>query len=339
MGDPAGVGPEIIVMALTDGAVYDVCHPIVIGDQAVFSDTIARLGSMGLLKGGITINPVSIAGEAKGGPGTMDLLPLSNLGPEGITPGRPVVSGGKAMVEYILQAVKMTAGNEIQGMVTGPISKSLMHAAGYKYDGHTQLIAERTHAKDYVMMLAGARLRVTLVTIHCALNAVPQLLSSEGIHKTIMITANALHQDFGFKRPHLAVAALNPHAGEEGLFGTEEAEIIVPAIRRARAAGVSVDGPFPADTLFHQAAAGRFDAVVCMYHDQGLIPLKLLHFSDAVNVTLGLPIIRTSVDHGTAYDIAGTGQADPSSLKAAVFMATQMAKNRSRMTKESEPSP
>jgi 4-hydroxythreonine-4-phosphate dehydrogenase len=338
MGDPAGIGPEIIAMALTDRQVYEVCRPVVLGDSAVLSTAISRMGQNAPrpLSNGMSINRISAPAQARGKPGVIDLIPLSDLGSHAIEPGRPVVAGGKAMVNYILQAVDMAVQNEIQAMVTGPISKVLMHEAGYKYDGHTQLIAQKTNAKNYVMMLAGAKLRVVLVTIHCALKAVPDLLDQEKVYKTIVITAKALKEDFGFSRPRLAVAALNPHAGEEGLFGTEEQEIITPAISQARQQGISVEGPFPADTLFHQAAAGRFEAVVAMYHDQGLIPLKLLHFSDAVNVTLGLPIIRTSVDHGTAYDIAGTGRADPSSLKAAIIMATEMVKNRAVLTQKPE---
>ena len=337
MGDPAGVGPEIIVMALSDPALYELCRPVVLGDGAVLLNTISSLTEKGLIKREISINVVSAPGGAKGRPGVMDLIALSDLANEGIAPGRPVVAGGRAMVKYVLEAVNMALGNEIQGMVTGPISKVLMHEAGYKYDGHTQLIAHKTDAKDYVMMLAGTKLRVVLVTIHCALKAVSELLDRESVYRTILIAANALKKDMGFERPRLAVAALNPHAGEEGLFGTEEREIITPAVSRAKEQGIDVDGPFPADTLFYQAAGGRFEAVVAMYHDQGLIPLKLLHFSDAVNVTLGLPIIRTSVDHGTAYDIAGTGRADPSSLKAAILMATRMAKNRSALTRNRKP--
>ena len=337
LGDPAGVGPEVIVMALADPKLYELCHPIVLGDVAVLSDTVSRLTEKELPANEIHINPVSTPAEAAGKPGVIDVIPLSDLSSEAIEPGKPVVAGGKAMVNYILRAVEMAVRSEIQGMVTGPISKVLMHEAGYKYDGHTQLIAQKTNAKDYVMMLAGDRLRVALVTIHCPLKAVPDLLDQKGVHKTIMITTKALKEDFGFSRPRLAVAALNPHAGEEGLFGTEEREIIKPAISQARQQGIDVEGPFPADTLFHQAAAGRFEAVVAMYHDQGLIPLKLLHFSDAVNVTLGLPIIRTSVDHGTAYDIAGTGRADPSSLKAAIITATEMAGNRAVLARNPEP--
>jgi len=333
MGDPAGVGPEIIVMALGDPGLYQWCHPVVLGDGAVLSDTISRLRKKELMKGKITLNFVSTPSEAASEPGVIDLMALSSLASEGIQPGRPVVAGGKAMVDYILRAVHMAVHNEIQGMVTGPISKVLMHEAGYQYDGHTQLIAHETKTENYVMMLAGEKLRVVLVTIHCALKAVPAFLNREGVYNTIATTDKALREDLGFRSPRLAVAALNPHGGEEGLFGTEEREVIVPSIVKARNQGIDVKGPFPADTLFHQAAAGRFDAVVAMYHDQGLIPLKLLHFSDAVNVTLGLPIIRTSVDHGTAYDIAGTGRADPSSLKAAIRMATEMAENRAAIQK------
>jgi len=247
-----------------------------------------------------------------------------------IVPGRPIPEGGRAMVDWIIRGVKMCRTGQVQAMVTCPINKALMQRAGHLYDGHTQLIAHLTDTPDYVMMLGGDRLRVALVTIHCALRDVSGILNREMIYKTILITARALMNDFGLKTPRLAVAALNPHGGEGGLFGSEEEEIILPAIQRADEEGIHVAGPFPADTLFYKAASGQFDAVVAMYHDQGLIPLKLLHFSDGVNVTLGLPIIRTSVDHGTAYDIAGTGRADSSSLKAAIRMAALMVKERGK---------
>lgn len=232
------------------------------------------------------------------------------------------------MVDCIVTAVEMAKRNDIAALVTCPISKTLMRRAGYNYEGHTQLIAHLTNTQDFVMMLAGERIRVALATIHCALRDVPRLLSREKILTTIMVTARALAGDFGFERPRIAVAGLNPHAGEEGLFGTDETETIAPAVAMAKEKGLHVEGPFPPDTIFYKAASGHFDAVIAMYHDQGLIPLKLLHFSDAVNVTLGLPIIRTSVDHGTAYDIAGKGSADPSSLKAAIRTAAFMSRNR-----------
>lgn len=323
MGDPSGIGPEIILRALTDSSIFEICRPLVIGDPGAFPAEMDRSEKK-------TIRRISRPSQARSRGQEIDLLAVSNLRRESMIPGHPSVEGGKAMVDYILRAVQMTLGGDLGAMVTCPISKALMHKAGHLFEGHTQLIAHLTETNDYVMMLAGERLRVALVTIHCALREVPPSLNENMIFKTITITSQALQLDFGLMTPRLAVAALNPHAGESGLFGMEEEEIIKPAIEKARSEGCQVEGPFPADTLFHRAAAGQFDAVVAMYHDQGLIPLKLLHFSDAVNVTLGLPIIRTSVDHGTAYDIAGTGAADPSSLKAAIRMAVTMAENRAR---------
>ena len=322
MGDPAGIGPEVIVKALADNSIYGLCWPVVLGDPEILTSALLKCGTR------TSLNIISNASEARSTPGKIDLLAVSQLKGKVVIPGKPTVEGGKAMVDYILQAVEMTRKGELEAMVTCPISKVLMHQAGHPYEGHTQLISHLTDTHDYVMMLAGERLRVSLVTIHCPIKEVPSILNQELVYKTITITAKALKVDFGFKKPRLAVAALNPHAGESGLFGSEEKEIIIPAIGRASDDGLNVVGPFPADTLFHKAASGQFEAVVAMYHDQGLIPLKLLHFSDAVNVTLGLPIIRTSVDHGTAYDIAGTGQADPSSLKAAIRMAASIVRNR-----------
>jgi len=326
MGDPAGIGPEIIVMALADRAIHQCCRPVVLGDSAVFSAAMSALPPRVTL--GLSLNVIPTPDQAIGVHGAIDLMAVSELEDGEVQPGRPTVAGGKAMVGYIIRAVEMTLRGEMDAMVTCPISKVLMQEAGYAFEGHTQLIAHLTETADVVMMLAGERLRVTLATIHCALRDVSSLLTRDRVLKTIRITEEALRRDFGMTRPRLAVAALNPHGGEAGLFGDEEATIIAPAVQSAQKEGIPVEGPFPADTLFYKAAAGGYDAVVAMYHDQGLIPLKLLHFSDAVNVTLGLPIIRTSVDHGTAYDIAGTGRADPSSLKAAIRMAVFMAGNR-----------
>jgi len=323
MGDPAGIGPEVIVKALSDPKIYDLCRPLVFGDRGALKLCVGK-------KRIPAVREIIHPSEAQGKPGQIDLIAVCNLERGVLTPGIPKVEGGRAMVDCIVTAVEMAKRKELSAVVTCPISKSLMQQAGHAYEGHTQLIASLTRCEDHVMMLAGEKLRVALVTIHCALKDVPALLSKEKVFKTIRITAGALEQDFGIPKPRLAVAALNPHAGEEGLFGDEEESIITPAIRKAKAEGYRVEGPFPADSLFFRAAGGEFDAVVAMYHDQGLIPLKLLHFSDAVNVTLGLPIVRTSVDHGTAYDIAGKDIADPSSLKAAIEMAVMMAKNRSR---------
>lgn len=323
MGDPSGVGPEIIGKALSDPGIYTICRPLVVGDYRA-------LAAAGRAGGKRDIRAVTRPNEMLGEPGVIDLLPVSGLREEAVIPGRPTVEGGRAMVSYIEKAVELIRSDEAAALVTCPINKALMHEAGYSFDGHTELLAALTRTDDYVMMLAGERLRVALVTIHCALREVAPRLDEALIYKTITITARAMKDDFGFSGPRIAVAALNPHAGEAGLFGREEEAYILPAIKRARLKGLDIVGPLPADTLFYQAVSGRYDAVVAMYHDQGLIPLKLLHFADGVNITLGLPIIRTSVDHGTAYDIAGKDLADASSLKAAIRMAVEMVRNRTK---------
>ena len=228
------------------------------------------------------------------------------------------------MADYVEYAISRCLDKTAAGIVTCPINKAAINAAGYHFPGHTELLAERCGIEKVVMMLAGERLKVCLVTTHLAYRDVPARLSREEILQTVRITAQAFRHQFGIQQPRLAVLALNPHASENGLFGDEEQRIIAPAIEAAQAEGITADGPHSADTLFHFAAKGAYDAVICMYHDQGLIPLKLLHFDDAVNVTLGLPIVRTSVDHGTAYDLAGTGTANTASLIAALKMAEQM---------------
>jgi 4-hydroxythreonine-4-phosphate dehydrogenase len=239
--------------------------------------------------------------------------------------GKPGIAAGEAMYRYIAEAARLCISDQAAAMATGPISKEALNRAGHHYPGHTELLAELTGAKEFVMMLAGERLKVTLVTIHEALRDVPQLLTCDKVLSTIRITHHDVNRYFR-RNPRLAVLALNPHCGEGGLFGDEEERIVRPAVDVARGEGIDVSGPLSADTLFHFASQGAYDAVVCMYHDQGLIPLKLLHFDDGVNVTLGLPIIRTSVDHGTAYDLAGTGRASSRSMIAAILMAAEMAR-------------
>ena len=232
------------------------------------------------------------------------------------------------MVSYILTAMDLALKGKVAGLVTGPISKMALKMAGYAYPGHTELLREKTGAAEAAMMLAGGRFRVVLATTHLPLKEVSCHLSREGLIRLFALTCRSLKNDFGIAQPRLGVAALNPHASEGGLFGSEEMETIIPAVLEAHDQGLPVSGPFPADTLFWRHSQGEFDAVCAMYHDQGLIPLKLLHFMDAVNVTLGLPIIRTSVDHGTAYDLAGTGKAHPGSLKAAIRLAAEIARRR-----------
>jgi 4-hydroxythreonine-4-phosphate dehydrogenase len=232
------------------------------------------------------------------------------------------------MINYIKEAVHLALRGEIDAVATAPISKKAISDAGYHYPGHTELLAELTGTSDYAMMLMGERLKVVPVTIHCSLKKVPSLLNPEIILRIIKVTTQSLKLYFDLDNPRIAVAALNPHAGEGGIFGREEKEVIIPAIEEAKKLGITVSGPLPGDTLFFYAAQGAYDVVVCMYHDQALIPLKLLHFEDAVNVTLGLPIVRTSVDHGTAYDIAGTGRAKPDSLFNAIKWAAYMAQKK-----------
>jgi len=319
MGDPSGIGPEIVAAALADPAVAAAARPLVLGDRAAMERGISVAGVSLSLKSLPEGMPPAVPE-----PGVLYLRELSALSGEEMAYGRPSAGGGDASFRYICEAARLCLSGEAAAMATAPINKESLNSAGHHYPGHTELLAELTGCEQVVMMLAGDRLRVTLVTIHEALSRVPALVSFERVLSTIKITHQALSRWF-CEKPRLAVLALNPHCGEGGLFGHEEREIIAPAVAAARAAGIDAQGPLSADTLFHFAASGAYDAVVCMYHDQGLIPLKLLHFDDGVNVTLGLPIIRTSVDHGTAYDLAGTGRASAASMKAALIMAAQMA--------------
>ena len=322
MGDPAGVGPEIILKALSDGTVFSVCLPIIVGEPGVLNQAAKVVGWQGKIQ--VISDPL----EAEPSVDKLFIISPDALEDTHFVTGVPTVEGGRVAARFIAEAVKLTMAGKISGMVTCPNNKAMLNKAGYPYEGHTQMIAKLTGCESHVMMLAGSRLRVSLVTIHVPLSEVPKLISSERVFDTIAITYAALSGDFALPKPRLAVAALNPHGGEEGLFGREEEEVISPAVMEANSRGMDVQGPFPPDTLFWRAAQGEFDAVVAMYHDQGLGPLKLIHFYDAVNVTLGLPIVRTSVDHGTAYDLAGTGKASHTSLVNALHMAAMIARNR-----------
>ncbi len=321
MGDPAGIGPEVVLKAA--GTAPRSCRLVVLGDLVTLSETARRLDSH--------LTPVvwQPGTECPTDPNVLPVLPLSQLPADSRMPGRPTVAGGEASYQYVEIGIRLALDNTLQGLVTAPISKALWHAAGRDYPGHTELLAALTRTPEVRMMLVGRQLRVILVTTHIALSQVPAALSCERILKTIALAAAHLSRFHDLARPHLAVAGLNPHAGEAGAFGDEEARIIAPAVRQAQAQGLMVDGPFPADSLFVRAVRGEFDGVICLYHDQGLIPLKLLSWEDGVNVTIGLPIVRTSPDHGTAFDIAGQGRADPRSLGAAITLAAAMTRNRS----------
>jgi 4-hydroxythreonine-4-phosphate dehydrogenase len=321
IGDPVGIGPEITIFSLENESVYQWCRPIVIGDRNILERVTKSFHK------NIVLNPVNDSVAGKFIPGTIDMISPTNLDTMRTKWGVPTRTTGSAMIAYIEKAVDMAIAGDISAFVTGPINKVAMKMAGSPFAGHTELLAQRTNTENYVMMMAGNRLRVVLVTIHLSLKNAITTLSIENIFKTIEITQRSLKSRFGLNSPRIAVAGLNPHAGEQGLFGSEEEEIIRPAIRQAQNKGWDVSGPFPSDTVFYQAVNGQFDTVVCMYHDQGLIPFKLIHFMDGVNTTIGLPVIRTSVDHGTAYEIAGTGRADPGSMIEAIRMAASHAKN------------
>jgi 4-hydroxythreonine-4-phosphate dehydrogenase len=324
MGDPTGVGPEIIVKAWLNGAFERLERPLLVAGDTAVLQRAARLFHADCLvceapAGGMASHTLQNKERS------LPVRALSNLPAEQLAWGRPDTACGRAMLDYINWACDQCLAGKAAAMVTGPINKQAILAAGCDAPGHTELLARRCGTDKVVMMLGGSRLKVCLVTTHLALKEVPGALNCDEIVDTIRIVDTAFQRFFGCRRPRLAVLALNPHAGEGGRFGDEEARIIAPSIAAARQLGIDASGPHSADALFHFAARGDYDAVICMYHDQGLIPLKLLHFEDGVNITLGLPIIRTSVDHGTAYDLAGTGQANSSSLVAAMTMATHMA--------------
>lgn len=321
MGCPAGIGPEILVRFLGKACKGTDSAPVVIGDLNVIEHTAASLGidlAFRILKPG----------------GVVDRQKINVVVPEPLAvsprPGFPSRETGKASGRYVVEAVNMIRSGVLSAMVTCPISKSSLQEGGYIYPGHTEMLADLCGAVDFAMMMAGERLRVSLVTIHLPVRDVPQRISRDSVLRSIRITGKALVRDFAVSNPRIAVAALNPHGGENGIMGSGEEEKIAAGIEAARIEGWAASGPYPADSLFHRAASGAYDAVVAMYHDQGLIPFKLLHFHDGVNVTVGLPIIRTSVDHGTAYDIAGKGLADPTSLASAYLLAEKIALNHER---------
>jgi 4-hydroxythreonine-4-phosphate dehydrogenase len=316
MGDPAGVGPEVILKAVSRSEeIRDVCSPIIIGDRVVMQEAVR------LLDLSVKINLIQTPGEAGLVPGAIDLIDLAEL--REFKKKIPSAEGGRACAIYILKAVELALNKQVDAVVTAPISKEALKMAGMKWPGHTEMLAELTGTKDYAMMLVGGPLRVILVTIHTAIRNVPDMIKRDAVLKTIRLARKACDM-LGVEEPRIAVAGLNPHAGEAGIFGDEEIREIIPAIEDAGREGIVAAGPFPPDTIFHKAYKGEVDIVVCMYHDQGLIPLKMIAFDKGVNVTVGLPIIRTSPDHGTAYDIAWSGKADPSSMIEALRLASEM---------------
>jgi 4-hydroxythreonine-4-phosphate dehydrogenase len=313
MGDPAGIGGELTMRAwqmLRQG-----------GPSFVALDDPQRLTDVPVAKVATSDEAAAVFADA------LPVLPIALLEPP--QPGRPSKANARAVLASIERAAALCLSGEVGGMVTNPINKAALYDAGFSYPGHTEFLAALTGAHGrQIMMLASPELRVVPVTVHASLRNSIAMLTIKAIIAAAQTTATALRRDFGIAHPRLAVAGLNPHAGEQGALGDEETTIIAPAIAALRADGIDVSGPWPPDTMFTAAARTRYDAAICMYHDQALIPLKTLDMDHGVNVTLGLPIVRTSPDHGTAYDIAGKGIANPASLIAAIRLAAELAHAR-----------
>ena len=319
MGDAAGVGPEIVLKALALDEMYVLCRPLVVGDVGVLAQARQVLGLH------VDLHRAADVGGGCFEPGSIDVLDLANVDLARLKVGEVSDMAGKAAVEYVLKAGQMALSGEVQGIATGPLNKEAMQLGGYDYIGHTEILADLAKSPRCTTMLISGSLRVVHVTRHLPLRQVADSITRERVLETIRLTAEGLPA-MGVVEPRLGVAALNPHGGEGGLLGREEIEEIAPAVEAAQATGIDARGPYPADSIFFRAIAGEFDAVVAMYHDQGHIPVKTHGFESSVTVTLGLPIVRTSVDHGTAFDIAWQGLASPQSLIEAVKLAAEMAR-------------
>ena len=321
LGDPAGIGPEVVLKALAHKEVYETSRPVVVGDRRILERAAEWLGQV------VDVDAVAEPAEGAYAAGRVTLLDLENAPPDRIPVGEVSAAGGAAAVEYVFRACDLAMAGTVDAVVTAPLNKAAMNLAGYDYAGHTELLTERTGAERVSMLLVGPNLRIVHVSTHVGLAEAIARVTAERVEAVIQLAHDACRA-LGVDRPRIAVAGLNPHASEGGLFGDEEAARIEPAIRAARARGLDVSDPQPPDTVFLRATKGAYDIVVAQYHDQGHIPMKLLAFDSGVNVSYGLPIIRTSVDHGTAFDIAGTGIASESSLLAAIDVAVQMAHAR-----------
>ncbi|SHK56932.1 4-hydroxythreonine-4-phosphate dehydrogenase [Selenomonas ruminantium] len=318
MGDAAGVGPEIIIKALADQGLYEKARPVVFGDQKILERAAGIVGSP------LKIRKVENAAQGGRDYGMVDVVDLNNL-PQDLPFAQLDARAGKAAYEYIAAAVKAAQQQEIHAIVTAPLNKEALHMGGCPYPGHTEILGALTGTKDYSMMLVSGPLKVIHVTTHVSMRQACDLVKKERVETVIRLADEAVKL-MGIPQPRIAVAGLNAHCGEHGLFGDEDEREIVPAVEAARGAGIDAQGPIPPDSVFHRAANKKeFDIVVCMYHDQGHIPIKVLGFETGVNVTVGLPCIRTSVDHGTAFPVAGTGKADSRSMTEALLLGAQMA--------------
>ena len=325
MGDPAGIGAEIIVKALSKKDIYKKSRPVVIGSKSVINDALKFIPS------DLKLNVIKNIEEIKGEFGTIDLINLNNITLDEFDYGKVSEKAGQASLEYIYKGIDLAMEGLVVAVVTGPIHKEAIKAAGSSYAGHTEIFASRTKTKNYAMMLVDDNLRVIHVSTHVSLRQACDLVKKERVLTVIHLADKAL-KDLGIKNPKIGVAGLNPHAGEGGLFGNEEIKEIIPAINQAKKEGIIVDGPVPPDTIFSKVIGRQYDIAVVMYHDQGHIPMKVIGFKynketnkwstmSGVNVTVGLPIIRTSVDHGVAFGKAGEGRANEESMIEAIKMA------------------
>jgi len=317
MGDAAGIGPEIIVKALSDARLYELCHPCVIGDVHVLERAERVVHT------GVSLRPIEDVSEASFRPGVVECLDLGLLAAD-VPVGRVSAAAGEAAYRYVKRGVELALARQVDAIVTAPVNKQALHAAGYRYPGQTEILATLTGTRDYALMMWAPVLKVILVTLHVGLAEALRVIEPDRVFVVIRL-AHATLCRAGYAEPRIAVCGLNPHAGEGGLFGKrEEEEKIIPAIERAQREGLHVSGPWPADSVFARACLGEFDVVVAMYHDQGLAPIKTVAWGEAVNITAGVPLVRTSVVHGTAYDIAGRGLADAGNLQAAVRVAVAL---------------
>lgn len=317
MGDPAGIGPEIIMKALSHAQIHAICDPVVIGDAKFLERAIA------IVESSLQIHRIAEVAQGKFTEGIVNCVDL-DVALETLSFGELSGSAGHAAFEFVRHAVHLALAREVQGICTAPLNKASLHLGGHLYPGHTELLAELTGATNFAMMLSSPKLKVIHVTTHLGLVDAIDAIQPARVFTVIQLAHDALRAA-GYAAPRIAVCALNPHAGENGLFGRgEEEERIIPAINQAKKQGIAVFGPLAADSVFYQAVQGEYDIVVAMYHDQGHIPVKVLGFETGVNITVGLPFIRTSVDHGTAFDIAGKGIASESSLLEALVQAVEM---------------
>lgn len=335
LGDPAGIGPEIALRALADPGIYERCRPLIVGDTAVLARALGFPGMPAL-----RLRTAQRPAEGQYEPGCVDLLETGAVRDAAEVPlGQVSAAGGDAAFRYVRAAIELAMAGDVDATVTNPLNKEALHAAGHPFAGHTEIYAHFTGTDRYTMLLAHGDLRIVHVSTHVSLREACDRVKKDRVLEVIRIAAEAC-RDMGIEKPRVGVAGLNPHSGENGLFGREELDEILPAVDAARAEDIDVDGPVPPDTVFSKARGGWYDIVVAMYHDQGHIPLKLLGFVydrerggwqavEGVNITLGLPIIRTSVDHGTAFDQAGRGSASAASLVNAIGYAIRFAGSRS----------